>query len=137
MTASQHACWRSLRHFATVAALSVTVTATAAAQHIVPPAGVTTRTASAATGKRASSAAAAALIAPAAVEESRGGRVLAHTAVGALVGAAAAVLVVFIHTQTGDYSDHSMDGLAYFVAVPVGATAGAVVGTIVGLVRTR
>jgi hypothetical protein len=124
------------------AVLSLSATSTAVAQQQLPAVGVTTRNRSPASLPLASlphlsSAGAPATPAHVWVEEGRGGRVLKHTAIGTLVGVAAAVLVVFVHTRTGDYTDHSLDRTAYFVAVPVGAGTGAVVGTIVGLVRTR
>ena len=119
------------------AVLSLSTTSTAVAQQYEPAVGVTTRDRPLANIPHISFAAAPATTAHVWVEEGRGRRVLAHTAIGTLVGAAAAALVVFVHTRTGDYTDHSLDGLAYFVAVPVGAGTGAVVGTIIGLVRIR
>ena len=66
-----------------------------------------------------------------------GGRVLDRMATGTLIGAGVGLVAAFVHTEiTGDYSDHSMDGMAYLVAIPVGALAGLVVGLVVGVTGT-
>jgi hypothetical protein len=55
--------------------------------------------------------------------------------IGAGVGAVTGLLTAVIVTQTGNYSNHSDDGLAYLWLPIYGAMVGVVAGVIVGLIQ--
>jgi hypothetical protein len=67
----------------------------------------------------------------------RSGRIALHSLVGAAVGAAAGGIGALYVTSQPRVTDHSEDGLAYIMLMSAGAIAGLVVGTVVGVVRTR
>jgi hypothetical protein len=55
--------------------------------------------------------------------------------IGAGVGAVTGLITAVIVTRTGNYSNHSEDGLAYLYFPIYGAMAGLVAGVIVGLIQ--
>ena len=141
----RHTCRRTARLLVLVGVLNLVATSAASAQRYAPAAWVKSgghpaeriRATSPVFAAAVADSAGAAVATAARVEERRGARVFQHAAVGTLIGAVATALTVRLYAQTGDYSDHSMDPVAYVVLVPAGAAAGAVVGAVVGLVRTR
>ena len=58
-----------------------------------------------------------------------------HVLIGSIIGAGVATAYVFIQTHRTNVTDHSYDSAYYYVLVPAGALAGAVVGGIVGIGR--
>ncbi len=66
---------------------------------------------------------------------SRRSIVVRDALIGAGVGAVTGLITAVIVTQTGDYSNHSDDGLAYLYFPIYGAMAGLVVGVIVGVIQ--
>jgi hypothetical protein len=66
---------------------------------------------------------------------SRAARTSVGALVGAGIGAAAGTVAAFIATHQANVTDHSEDGLAYFVLLSFGTFVGLVVGGIVGFVR--
>lgn len=120
--------WRCMQ---LAAALGVAVAAPVQAQYVGPAAGVSTAPAAFRAVSRPTVSTPGA-VAPA--PEGAGRRVLDRMGTGLLIGAGVGLVAAFVHTEiTGDYSDHSMDGLAYVAAIPVGALAGLVVGFVVGV----
>jgi hypothetical protein len=66
---------------------------------------------------------------------SRGSIVARDALIGTGVGAVTGLITAVIVTQTGNYSNHSEDGLAYLYFPIYGAMAGLVAGVIVGLIQ--
>lgn len=131
MVTRSNSARRPWRRALLVGALCVAAAAPLRAQHIVPAAAVNTLATAAERSVAPSAATAPYLIVRASEVSER--RVLDRTARGLLIGAGVGLIAAFVHTEiTGDYSDHSMDGAAYLVAIPVGALAGSVVGLVVG-----
>ena len=63
--------------------------------------------------------------------------VLQHAAVGTLVGAAAGVAAFLVVETTVEHTDHSEDGLVFFMLAIPATGLGAVVGLVTGLIRNR
>ena len=122
---------RSARCLLLAAALALAATSPLPAQYPAPAAGVRTHTMPAFRSTLSASAAERIVIR---ASEGGGSRVLDRMGTGALIGAGVGLVAAFVHTEiTGDYSDHSMDGLAYLVAIPMGTLAGLLVGFAVGV----
>jgi hypothetical protein len=129
--------WHRIRAGAVAAVLTVASPGVAHAQQLLAPAGVTTRLHP--VGVFQSAPAASGASTPLAVQatEHRADRIVRHAALGLLIGAGTVALAVFIHTQIGDYTDHSEDGAFLIYGAAVGGMVGTVAGTVVGIVRTR